>query len=249
MRKLKKHILLRSRYLLILVTVASIAFNIIAYIGEARTRDEMTCMRDRLQTSNDTLVGRIDSLTLEMEKLRAGIDESSVRRFKVFAAANIIREFAKTMNETDALRLAGIIYDACEKTSGVEFSFVMAIIATESRFNNNVVSPAGAVGIMQVMPTTFEYVARSINMDVGDGDASNLRKNIIVGIHYLARMRRTFSNNRIAAAAYNGGPGGGAVYGKYLAGEVPAERVHPETMAYADKVMKYYSEFKRTICD
>ena len=69
-------------------------------------------------------------------------------------------------------------------------------------------SPAGALGIMQLMPSTAKKVAEE--MGVSYGGSSNLLEptlNIALGTDYLGQMLRRFDNNRVlASAAYNAGP-------------------------------------------
>ena len=95
-----------------------------------------------------------------------------------------------------------------------EYSFDWLIIAAqayqESRFDHSKRSPAGAVGVMQLMPTTAADKA------VGIPDIESLENNVHAGIKYLDWLRRTYySDEDIEAldrvlfsfAAYNAGPG------------------------------------------
>jgi soluble lytic murein transglycosylase-like protein len=70
-----------------------------------------------------------------------------------------------------------------------------AVAWVESRGNQTAVSPAGAVGVMQLMPAT----ARGLGVD-----ATNLHQNIEGGVRLLASHLRDFSEE-LALAAYNGG--------------------------------------------
>jgi len=95
-----------------------------------------------------------------------------------------------------------------------EYEFDWLIIAAqayqESRFDQSKHSPAGAIGVMQLLPTTAADKA------VGIPDISNLENNIHAGVKYLHWLRKTyFSDEAIAPldrvlfsfAAYNAGPG------------------------------------------
>lgn len=80
----------------------------------------------------------------------------------------------------------------------VPASLVEAVAWQESRFNHAAVSPKGARGVMQLLPTTAS--------DLGV-DPSDLRGNIDGGAAYLAQQMRRFGDVKLALAAYNAGPG------------------------------------------
>ena len=80
----------------------------------------------------------------------------------------------------------------------VPVALVRAIVERESNWQPCVVSPKGAVGLMQLMPAT----ARRL----GVGDRCNLDQNISGGVRYLAWLIRQFHNDlRLVAAAYYAG--------------------------------------------
>lgn len=86
--------------------------------------------------------------------------------------------------------------------------FIYAIIRQESAFREDVVSPAGALGLMQVMPNTAKIVAKVEK--IGYLDKSQLfvfQKNITIGVAYLKQLAKRFNQHPILmAAAYNAGP-------------------------------------------
>lgn len=89
---------------------------------------------------------------------------------------------------------------AASAESGVEEAFLRAVIHAESAFNPNALSLKGAQGLMQLMPATAS--------DMGVLDAFDARQNIRGGARYLAQLLRNFGGDeRLAAAAYNAGPG------------------------------------------
>ncbi len=92
----------------------------------------------------------------------------------------------------------------------IDWLIIAAQAYQESRFDQNKRSPAGAVGVMQVLPTTAADKA------VGIPDISTLENNIYAGVKYLNWLRKTyFSDPAISPldqvlfsfAAYNAGPG------------------------------------------
>lgn len=89
---------------------------------------------------------------------------------------------------------------------GLSPSLVKAVAWQESGWKQHVVSSAGAIGVMQVMPGTADYV----NTVLGHGNL-NVRRthgNLHLGVAYLRHMLRLFGGNeRKALAGYYSGPG------------------------------------------
>nr|WP_322867096.1 lytic transglycosylase domain-containing protein [Aquicoccus sp. G2-2]MEA1114417.1 lytic transglycosylase domain-containing protein [Aquicoccus sp. G2-2] len=108
----------------------------------------------------------------------------------------------------------------------VPTELALAIARRESEFDPNVVSGAGARGLMQLMPGTARLVARGLGIEHDEGATlSDWRYNAKLGSAYLATLSGKFNGNVImVAAAYNAGPGRPVrwikEYGDPLNGEV-----------------------------
>jgi soluble lytic murein transglycosylase len=91
---------------------------------------------------------------------------------------------------------------------GLDPYFVMAVIAGESSFNPMATGPVGEIGMMQLRPTTGEWMAKKIKMKWnGDKTLQDPVKNIRLGTAYLAWLREKFDNHgQLYLAAYNMGP-------------------------------------------
>jgi soluble lytic murein transglycosylase-like protein len=99
----------------------------------------------------------------------------------------------------------------------VDPSLVYALTRTESGFNNLAVSPAGARGLMQLMPVTAHFIARNQGITGGVGDPS---VNLALGqgyIHYLGQQPGINQNLLAILASYNAGPGAAALWYNALA--------------------------------
>ena len=85
---------------------------------------------------------------------------------------------------------------------------ILSLIRQESGFTPGIVSPANAVGLMQLLPVTARQVARRIKQQVPDYEAlKNPQVNLPLGIDYLRKLLSSFGNNVVyALAAYNAGP-------------------------------------------
>lgn len=104
----------------------------------------------------------------------------------------------------------------------VPYKIVLRMIWAESRYDNNLVSPKGAVGLMQLMPET------AVLMGVKDSKVPE--DNIRGGVRYLASLLKQFGSMPLALAAYNAGPSRVIRYGG-----IPP---YPETQNYVSKILK-----------
>ena len=105
-------------------------------------------------------------------------------------------------------RYAEYVSEASERF-GVEENMIYAIIKAESGFRATVVSRAGAIGLMQVIPDTFLFDIRE-KIDMAESPSSVLfsaRENILAGTYYYSYLRKHFGAEREALAAYNAGIG------------------------------------------
>jgi Transglycosylase SLT domain/Domain of unknown function (DUF4124) len=115
------------------------------------------------------------------------------------------------------------IRDAAERY-GLPFKLVSAVIRAESGFNPRAVSPKGARGLMQLMPTTAATL--------GVRNSFDPRQNIEGGVRHLRSLIDRFINLPFALAAYNAGEKAVVQYGG-----IPP---YPETQDYVTKVLYFY---------
>jgi soluble lytic murein transglycosylase len=89
--------------------------------------------------------------------------------------------------------------------NGLSEALVRSVIRAESGGDPRAVSPAGARGLMQLMPAAEQDVRRWRRL-AEPGDLFDPDYNIRVGSAYLGRMLDQFGDERLAVAAYNMGP-------------------------------------------
>ncbi len=99
-------------------------------------------------------------------------------------------------------------FDRNATKHGLPLQLLLAVSRQESAFAPDVVSPAGARGLMQLMPATAKMVAKQHRVDYRQlRDLENPSINVQLGSHYYNDMIKKFNGNRIlATAAYNAGP-------------------------------------------
>jgi soluble lytic murein transglycosylase len=91
---------------------------------------------------------------------------------------------------------------------GAEPAFVLSISRQESNFNPYIRSSAGAVGMMQLLPSTAAIVARKIGESYSSDRLTDASYNMKLGSSYLGSLIDRFSGSYLmAAAGYNAGPG------------------------------------------
>ena len=98
------------------------------------------------------------------------------------------------------------IFAEAARQYGVPLNLLKAMGKAESGFDANAVSPAGAQGVMQLMPAT----AKSLGVE----DPFDARSNIMGGAKYIAQKLQQYNGDvDLALAAYNAGSGNVAKYG------------------------------------
>ena len=120
---------------------------------------------------------------------------------------------------------------------------VTSLIRQESRFEPEIESSAGALGLMQVMPATGKYVANNIGLS--SYSLTKPEDNVNIGTYYLDFTHKKYSNNSmLAVASYNAGPNAVAKwvsrYGLEDADEFVEKIPYRETKGYVESVFENY---------
>lgn len=92
------------------------------------------------------------------------------------------------------------------KQQHIEPAWTFAIIRQESAFTEDARSQAGALGLMQLMPTTARKLAHSLRLRFSRNDLLDAGTNVKLGVNYLRKVAEKFNGNKVlATAAYNAG--------------------------------------------
>lgn len=101
------------------------------------------------------------------------------------------------------------LFSSESQAQGIDASLLLALVRQESQFDSQAASPAGAMGMAQIMPSTGEYIASELG--ISSFQAQMLlspHTSLSFGAWYLAQALKTFDGNILAGlAAYNAGPG------------------------------------------
>lgn len=133
----------------------------------------------------------------------------------------------------------------------LDCALVYAIIKTESNFDKKATSSAGAMGLMQIMPTTGEWLAKEVGLDnFVTSELYDPEINIRLGCCYLNYLSKKFNDFKAVICAYNAGEG---VVKNWIDenGKLVESKInYKETRNYLKKVVGYYNIYKNhEICN
>ena len=166
---------------------------------------------------------------IEIQKTRiASLRHETVRLRTALTLRDYLEEVRVRLPRATYQEMVEAIADASRRYE-VPPETILAVIRIESAFNTEAVSEAGAVGLMQVLPSTAEELARELRMpDEGEATLRDPASNIALGSCYLAKMLGRFDDLALALAAYNAGPG------RVIPGAPPVNDYSARVMAYAN---------------
>jgi soluble lytic murein transglycosylase len=135
---------------------------------------------------------------------------------------------------------------------GLDPNVLLAVMRVESAYQKHIVSYAGAVGLMQIMPRTGELIAHSLGHDdFTPADLLDPRLNLEFAAWYLSSLIHRFDGRLpLAIAAYNGGPHNVRRWIQESADGTPLdvllERIpFTQTHRYVRKVLVHYEAYRQ----
>lgn len=123
---------------------------------------------------------------------------------------------------------------------------VFAVIKVESNFDPDTVSSAGAMGLMQMLPSTYKWLTSKLGDEFSEEDLFDPETNIKYGTYYLQYLYSRFGSWEKAIIAYNWGEGN---FSEFLSEEGYSEGDYDsipvgETRNYVKKVMHHWKKYK-----
>src|SRR5579863_3508086 len=170
----------------------------------------------------------------EQEALSSSNRAERPRDQRIEKIGQILSRFDTGLSGDEEARISFFI-EAESRRYGYDPELILAMISTESSFQNWAVSEVGAQGLMQIVPETGREIAENSRISWrGEDPLFDPFLNIRLGIQYLNALHQKFGNLRLALVAYNQGPG------RVLHSLSHSE---PIPMDYAEKVLTEYRNF------
>lgn len=161
---------------------------------------------------------RISSIDSKMGSI-VGANEGSTKPFNEVLDKKIKETDGTDQGKDDDIKT---LVEKFSRKNNLDKDLVDAVIKTESNYNANAVSHAGAQGLMQLMPLTAQ--------SLGVNDPFDPEQNIEGGTKYLSNLINRYNSVELGLAAYNAGPESVNRYGG-----IPP---YSETQNYVKKVME-----------
>ena len=130
----------------------------------------------------------------------------------------------------------------------MEKAMIEAVMREESRFNEKAISQTGAIGLMQIMPETGNWIAQQLNEE--NIDLYDPELNIKYGTWYLSELRAEFGGNEVLElAAYNAGRGTVWNWIEQYGWDKDFSDIesipYEETRKYVKNVLRSYKKYKQ----
>ena len=176
--------------------------------------------------------------------IRAAMNVDSVRQYNIQKIMKIIDKYNKTMPSGMKYEIADEIYNMSVKYTNLDVDLICATITHESgsTWEAEIVSEAGAMGLMQLMPALGLWIAYYDGITWTSPE--EILFNPIYNIRIGSRMLSTFINMydlEGGLAAYNGGEKRAAIW---IANNKADGILWSETSNYIPYILKYYQQFK-----
>jgi soluble lytic murein transglycosylase-like protein len=161
---------------------------------------------------------------------------SADRIHETFRIYGVIKSNAPQLDAEFAWRLAAVVRVESQ-SHALDPMLVLAVIKTESRFENGAVSVSGARGMMQILPFVGAAVAqeKGIKRWAGKKSLHDPVVNIKLGVFYLKSLKEKFRDLHLTLAAYRWGP-------VEIANRINSEA--PVPLEYSQKVLDHYRLFR-----
>jgi hypothetical protein len=199
----------------------------VLFFKEKVTRQDARAMQRTVLPAGKTVDVALNFSSLEAQQALPGVKLGTT-----FEAVSVFNKSAQFKAMRRAVQMAA-------KTHNLDAELLQAIIATESGFDHTVVSNKGAVGLMQLLPSTAQDMGVQAD-SAGDINSklTDPKTNIMAGARYMRYLVSKYPGQiELAVAAYNAGEGSVRSAGN----QVPKFK---ETQNYVRAVLGLYASLK-----
>jgi hypothetical protein len=182
----------------------------------------------------------------QLQHLKTIAQVDSTRQRHILRVVAIIDRHNRKMESKLKFRIAAEIYEMSRKYSRLDIELICATITHESgrTWNREAISPAGALGLMQILPSTGIYLAKAEGLTWTSAESILFDPihNLRLGCRYLAELISAYGVEA-GLAAYNGGDRQAKLW---LQGGSANQHLHAETAYYVPAILRIYAEYRRT---
>lgn len=186
---------------------------------------------------------RMEKLGREIIDLRSSMNIDSVRQFNLQKIIRIVESHNSDLSSVEVYDIASEIYEMSIKYSNLNVDLLCAVVTHESglTWDPEVVSKAGAMGLMQIMPVTGLFLAEyeGITWTTPEEVCFNPIYNIRMGSRFLSILIEQYGLEG-GLAAYNGGEKQASLW---LKNDKDDQYLWSETRTYIPAVQKLYDTY------
>lgn len=198
--------------------------------------------------SLDETNSKLREFETDVAQIRATLNLNNIYQLSVQRVIKIIEQYNSSMPMAEKYQIAEEIVKMSLKYSNLNVDLICATITHESAltWQKDVVSRAGAMGLMQIMPQTGEILAREegIPWSYPQAVLFNPVYNIRLGCRYLSTLIDMYEIDG-GLAAYNGGEKRAALWLKYRSDKTDWSILWEETRTYVPAVLRLYEKFQQ----
>jgi soluble lytic murein transglycosylase-like protein len=198
----------------------------------------------RIYLSYRDSVYQLNRLGYELVDLRSAMNIDSVRQYKLQKIMKIITYHNPDLSSSEMYDIANAVYEMSVKYTNLNVDLLCAMITHESAgtWNPKIVSKAGAMGLMQIMPVTGYFLAESegIPWTTPEEVLFNPVYNIRAGSRFLSMLLLRYGLDG-ALAAYNAGEKHASIW---IANGKDDQFLWSETREYIPAVCKLFDQYQ-----
>ena len=194
-----------------------------------------------------TLEGGVSDLEQQMLNIKSAMNVDSIRQYNIQKIISIFDERNSKLTPKEKYEIANEVYINSQKYTNLSVELICAMITQESgpAWQTGRISPAGAMGLMQIMPVTGMFMAsyEGITWTSAEDVLLNPIYNIQIGTRYLSALIDMYGLEG-GLAAYNGGEVRARIW---LAEGKKKGILYQDTQTYVPSVMQLSEIYKNML--